>query len=126
MKEKNIDKKIMVIDDDSGTLHMLESILTKNGFSVTTLNFPKNALKIIKTDTPDLILLDILMPYKDGYTLCEEIKTTFSNKIPVITFTSNSYEKSYIEDAYKDFGADDFIIKPFKTVNLLKKIKNLL
>ena len=104
---------------------MVEAILTSNGYQVISLSFPKNVLKTIKQEEPHLVLLDIIMPYKDGYMVCNEIKESFGSKMPVILFTSQPYEKDFIKDAHKDFGADDYITKPFKTEELLAKIVQL-
>lgn len=118
-------KKILVIDDDHGSLLLVESLLKANGYEVLTLDFPKDTMKLIKRERPDLVLLDILMPYKDGYKVCEEIKTVYGKKIPVIVFTAKPYEKDLIPEAHKDFGADDYVLKPFDSKTLLEKIKKL-
>jgi len=119
-------KKILVIDDDPGALKLVESILTAKGYQVITLNYPKHVINIIKKENPDLVILDIIMPYKDGYKVCEEIKGLFSNRIPVMVCTSQPYEKEFIKDAHKDFGADDYLIKPFESKILLEKIDKLI
>ena len=119
-------KKILVIDDDPGTLHLIESILKAEGYAVLTLSSPKDCIKLIKNERPDLVMLDILMPHKDGYQVCAEVKTLFNNKIPVVVFTDKPYEKELIAEAYKNFGADDFIHKPFETKEVLSKIKKLI
>ncbi len=118
-------KKILLIDDDTNALQTAEAILKSAGYNVLTLNFPKFALKIIKDERPDLVISDIIMPYTDGYALCDEIKKVFINKIPVLLCTAKSYEQDLIETSYKDFGADDFIIKPYKKEELLEKVKAL-
>ncbi|MDP2939133.1 MAG: response regulator transcription factor [Candidatus Omnitrophota bacterium] len=118
-------KKILVVDDDVSSLKLTESVLKSAGYDVLTLDYPKYVLKVIKEEKPALVVLDIIMPYKDGYALCEEIKKIFCNKIPVLLCTAKSYEQDLIEKAYKDFGADDFIIKPFEAEDLLQKIKAL-
>jgi len=118
-------KKILLIDDDVNSLQLAEQILKSAGYEILTLNFPKFALKTIKDEKPDLVVLDIIMPYKDGYALCEEIKKIFCNKIPVLLWTAQSYEQELIETAWKDFGADGFLIKPFKKEELLEKVKSL-
>lgn len=116
-------KKILVVDDNRETTRLVEGLLTSNGYEVISLNFPKSVLKVIKQENPSLVLLDIIMPYKDGYKVCEEIKTAFGEKVPVILFTSQPYEKDFIQQAFKDFGADDYLIKPFNPEELLEKIK---
>ncbi len=119
-------KKILVIDDDINSLQLFESILKSAGYVCLTLNFPKFALKVIKDERPDLVVTDIIMPYKDGYALCEEIKKIFLNKIPVLLCTAKSYEQDLIATACSDFGAEDYVIKPCKKEELLEKVKAIL
>ncbi|MFC1704238.1 PleD family two-component system response regulator [Candidatus Omnitrophota bacterium] len=116
-------QKILIVDDDAEALRSAESILKTAGFEVVALNHPKFILKIVKNEKPDIILSDIIMPHQDGYALCKEIKELYNNAIPVLLCTNKTYEEDLIETAYKDFGADDFIIKPFKEDELLEKVK---
>ena len=106
--------KNLVVDDDMNATRLAESILKAEGHQVIILNYPKPIFKVVKTEQPDLIICDIIMPRLDGYALCKEIKELYRGKIPVILCTAKSYEKDLIENAHKDFGADDFIFKPFK------------
>lgn len=119
-------KKILVIDDDPGTLKLLESVLQSMNYTCVTIKNPKDALKTIQNIMPDMVLLDIIMPEIDGYSLCKEIKSLYGNKIPIIIFTAQSYEKDLIQEAYKDFGADDYLTKPFDTQQFIQKIKKVL
>lgn len=119
-------KRILVIDDDPGTLKLLDSVLKSMDFICTTLKNPSEALKNIQNDMPDLVLLDIIMPEIDGYKLCKDIKALYKDKIPVIVFTAQPEEKDLIEGAYKEFGADDFLTKPFDTQQFIQKIRNFI
>lgn len=119
-------KKVLLVDDDVDSLKLGESILKSEGYEVLTLNYPKFALKTIKEERPDVVVLDIIMPFTDGYALCEEIKKVFLNKVPVVLCTAKSYEQDFIENACKDFGAEAFLIKPFKKEELLKTIKSII
>ena len=83
-------------------------------------------MKVVRKESPDLVLLDIIMPDVDGYQLCKEIKESYGSHIPVILFTAQPYEKEFIKDSYQDFGADDYIVKPFEAKDLLDKIENIL
>ncbi len=118
-------KKVWVVDDDIGMLRLVESVLTSNGYQVTTFNLPKIVLKSMKNDLPELVILDIIMPHMDGYKLCSEIKDMYKNKVKVMLFTAQSYEKELIKEAHKDFGADDYVTKPFDTKMLLQKVEKL-
>lgn len=119
-------KKIWVVDDDIGMLRLVESVLTASGYEVATYNTPKNLLKPLKNEMPELVILDIIMPHIDGYKMCSEIKKLYNNKIKVLLFTAQSYEKDLIKDAHKDFGADDFVTKPFDTKIFLQKVEKLI
>ncbi|MFH1655046.1 MAG: response regulator [Candidatus Omnitrophota bacterium] len=118
--------KILVVDDDRDATRAAEVILKKGGFEVVILNYPKDVFKVVKTEKPDLIISDIIMPRWDGYALCKEIKELYRNKIPVILCTAKSYEQELIEKAHKEFGADDFIFKPFKEDVLVQKVEAVL
>lgn len=119
-------KKVLVVDDDPGTLKLLQSVLASLDYICIAIKDPTQALKTIQNEMPDLVLLDVIMPQLDGYSLCKEIKSLYKNKIPVIIFTAQSYEKDLIEEAYKQFDADDYLTKPFDTQQFIQKIKNSL
>jgi DNA-binding response OmpR family regulator len=118
--------KILVVDDDMDATRLADAILKAEGHQVLILNYPKDVFKVIKSEHPDLIICDIIMPRIDGYALCKEIKELYHNKIPVILCTAKSYEKDLIEKAHRDFGADDFLFKPFQKDALLEKAKAVL
>ena len=105
---------------------MVETLLKASGYEVIILNYPKNVIKTCKMENPDLVLLDVIMPYQDGYKVCEEIKQAFGSKIPVILYTCQPYERDLIAEAFKDFGADDYMRKPFEREELLEKIEKLI
>ena len=118
--------KIIVVDDDTEALKQACDILKSAGYDVVSLNYPKPIIKLIKTESADLVISDIIMQGLDGYSLCKEIKEIYQNKILVILCTAKPYEKDLIEKAHKEFGADDFIFKPFKPEELLEKVKGVL
>ena len=119
-------KKILVVDDDLGIRTLLEKRLNAAGYQVLTATNGIEGVKMARKEDPDLILLDVLMPLQDGYKACEEIKKVYRQDIPIIIFTGQPYEKELIDEAYKEFGADDYVLKPLKMEELLKKIKKLI
>ncbi len=119
-------EKILVVDDDTNSIQVAESTLKGAGYEVVTMQDPKFVFKAIKMENPDLIISDIIMPHRDGYALCKEVKELYGDRIPVLLCTSKSYEEDLIETAYKEFGAEDYIIKPFNTDELLEKVEALL
>lgn len=122
---KKISKKILVVDDNPDALHTAEEILKKAKYEVITLSTPRFALKVLKEERPDVVVLDIIMPHMDGYALCQEIRKLYGDKIPVLLCTAQSYEQDLVQSAYKDFGANDYILKPIKPEEFLQKIKTL-
>ena len=118
-------KKILVIDDDPHLTMMVTSRLRANGYDVVTAADGEEGVGKVKKEFPDLVLLDILMPKMDGYGVLSELKSEPRTKnIPVIMFTAKA-QGGDITDAV-DGGAVDYIIKPFKPEDLLKKIRNAL
>ena len=114
-------KKILVVDDDPDILTVLKLRLKKAGYEVMVAANGEEALDLIKKETPELVLLDLLLPGIQGEEVCKQIKQDDKlKKIPVILFTASV---SDIESRVKKIGADDFIEKPFEAENLLAKIK---
>lgn len=123
---KRTAKKILVVDDNPDALKNAEEILKKARYDVVTLNNPKFIFKVIKGEWPDAIVLDIIMRPVDGYSVCAEIKKAYADKIPVLLCTAQSYEQDFIQRAHKEFGADDYTLKPLNPEEFLAKIKALL
>jgi len=124
--QKQASKKILIVDDDPLAIRTAEAILKKVHYEVLTLNNPKFIFKVIKSEHPDLVILDIIMRPVDGYAVCEEIKKAYGDKIPVLLCTAQSYEQDFIQNSYKEFGADDYILKPVKSEEFLPKVKALI
>jgi len=120
--ERNVlDKKstILVVDDDERTQHMLNSMLRLEGYRVAVASNGSEALEQFEHETPDLILLDIMMPEINGYDLCQRIRQ-FS-QVPIIMLTAKESEEDMIEGL--DVGADDYVTKPFLARELLARIR---
>jgi signal transduction histidine kinase len=124
MNEQTIPTKkwlILAIDDDSKILQLLENLLPEKGFNIITENNGKKALKSVLSNKPDLILLDVLMPGMDGYTVCKKLKIHPDLKdLPIIFLTS----KTQTEDIVKGFesGGVDYVTKPFNISELLARV----
>ncbi len=112
--------KILCVDDDPEFLRILGRMLEEKGYEVYLAESGKKALEILKNVSPDLILLDIMMPELDGWETLKEIRST-GNKAPVIMITI----MYAIEDREKSFehGADAHVPKPIKKVQLFKTIE---
>ncbi len=118
-------KKILIIDDEPDVIKIVDFRLKSAGYKVNMASDGREGIESIKKERPDLILLDIRMPVMDGYEVCRRIKSDeeFSG-IPVIFLTASS--GATIKDKVSEYMADDYIIKPFDSENLLKKVKNLI
>jgi len=113
---------ILVVDDQPNNLKVISSVLGES-YSLSFANNGVNALKILDGLTPDLVLLDVMMPEMDGYEVCQHIKSNEKTKdIPVIFLTA----KTDIEDIIKAFnaGAVDYITKPFNIMELKVRVSN--
>ncbi|NRD77364.1 response regulator transcription factor [Bacillus sp. BRMEA1] len=113
---------ILIVDDDINILNLVDIHLTEQGYNVFQAKDGMEALEILKKVACDLAIVDVMMPFMDGYTLTMEIRTQYD--IPVILLTA----KSEIEDKEQGFqaGTDDYLVKPFEPKELIFRIKALL
>ncbi|MBN2687376.1 MAG: PAS domain S-box protein, partial [Deltaproteobacteria bacterium] len=119
-------KKILIVDDNSTNLYMLEALLKGYGFSVTSAENGKDALDKARLDPPDLVVTDILMPLMDGYTLCREWKSDDALKhIPLVFYTA-TYTESKDEEFALSLGADRFVLKPQEPDALIAILQKVL
>ena len=116
-------KKILLVEDDPNFGAILKDYLVLNDFDVVLAKNGMEGFEKFKKDTFDLCILDVMMPYKDGYTLAKEIREN-NKEVPLIFLTA----KSMKEDVLKGYkvGADDYLNKPFDSEVLLMKIKAIM
>jgi CheY-like chemotaxis protein len=120
-------KKILIVDDEPDLLDFAAIRVKTFGYDVITAVDGENALTILKKTAPDLILLDVMMPGRDGYEICNEIKSDPKlAKIPIVLFTAKPQQKERLKSNYEFIAADDFILKPYKAEDLLAKIKKFI
>jgi DNA-binding response OmpR family regulator len=117
--------KILVVDDDPYILMSLEFLLKKSGFVVTIARNGTETLDLLEKSTPNVVLLDIMMPDVDGYAICKHIKASKKLKNCKVVFLSAKSKESDIQRGY-DLGAELYITKPFSNKDLVKKIQGLL
>ena len=115
-------KRILIIEDDEKLRCELETFLNKNGFVATSLNKFDNAVEDILNEKADLLLLDINLPYTDGEFICKEIRKT--SNVPIIMVTSRDSEMDELLSL--NYGADQYVTKPYNIQILLAKIVGLL
>ena len=116
-------KNILLVEDDPNFGIVLRDYLNLNGFQVTLAKNGMEGFDRYKKGDYDLCILDVMMPYKDGYTLAKEIRED-NTSVPIIFLTAKSMKEDVLQ-GYK-VGADDFLNKPFDSEVLLAKIKTLL
>jgi len=113
-------KKILVIDDDPDVRSVMNHLMKKQGYEVSTASSRDEALSALRQFHPSVILLDVLLSGSDGRELCKEIKSSDQWKnITVIMFSAHPGAADNIES----YGADDFISKPLNTEMLLEKLE---
>ena len=118
-------KRILVVDDDENILNLEKTILEQKGFSVTTAGGGNEALKVLAQEGFDLILLDVMMPEVDGFTVCRKIKDDPRLKeIPVIFLTAKGGGEALAEGF--ESGAIMYINKPFTANKLLTIVNTML
>jgi DNA-binding response OmpR family regulator len=117
-------RHILVVEDDRPTLILLEKILVTAGYRVTGVLDGIAALKAVQAETPDLVLLDLIIPGVDGYGVCALLKRDRNFQAPVVVLSGRTKEKD-VKAAF-DAGADAFLTKPINRPVMLAKISELL
>lgn len=117
-----VGRKLLVVEDDPGVINLLHTFLTSKGAEVIVLETGRAAVQRIEEAKPDLLILDIVVPYEDGFTILEKLRRS-GNATPVILLT----DKNSIDDKVKGLvgGADDYMTKPFSTRELIARIQNV-
>lgn len=115
-------QKILIVDDDVNIAELISLYLTKECFDTKTVNDGEEALKAYEQYAPNLILLDLMLPGIDGYQVCREIRT--KSNVPIIMLSA----KGEIFDKVLglELGADDYIMKPFDSKELIARVKAVL
>ena len=118
-------EKILVVDDEEHIAELIRYNLESNGYKILSANNGIDAMKIVLEERPNLILLDLMIPGKDGYDVCKEIRSTKEvMNTPIIMLTAKSEEIDKILGL--ELGADDYITKPFSVRELLARVKAVL
>ena len=117
-----LDTKLLVVDDDANICDMLKLYFENEGYDVKTVNDGVEGVNFFKMFEPDLVLLDIMLPKKDGYQVCREIREVSSKPIIMVTAKGEIIDKVL----GLELGADDFVVKPFDMKELSSRIKAVL
>lgn len=113
---------ILVVDDEPRYQHLLRVNLEAAGYLVSTASNGEEALELVSSRQPDLVLLDVMMPHLDGFSTCERIRQ-FSS-IPIIMLTAKGEEQDRVKGL--NVGADDYVVKPFSATELIARVRAVL
>ncbi|HNV85551.1 MAG TPA: response regulator [Candidatus Omnitrophota bacterium] len=113
-------KKILLVDDDPHIVQLLKTRLAASQYEIVTASDGEEGFEKLKAESPDMVLLDILMPKMDGYGFVLRMKEeNLLSKTPVIMLTA----KDNMKDLFEMEGVSDYIVKPFQAAELLNKIE---
>ena len=117
--------KILVVDDEPNIVLSLEFLMKRAGFQVRTASDGEAALSAVAAERPDLMLLDVMMPRKNGYEVCQAVRANPDWKgIRIIMLTAKGREVE--REKGLALGADDYITKPFSTQEVVERVRELL
>ena len=115
----NIREKILVIEDEKSIAHFISTILTANGYDAMRASSGAEAMSMISSHCPDLVILDLGLPDMDGLDILRQIRSW--STLPVVVVSARSHEQDKVSAL--DLGADDYLTKPFGTDELLARVR---
>lgn len=119
------EEKILIVDDEEHIRELIKFNLDNNGYKTICADNGLDALKMVKAENPQLVLLDVMLPGMDGYDVCKEIRRDNSiSSTPVIMITAKGEEFDKVLGL--ELGADDYVTKPFSVRELLARVKAIL
>lgn len=114
--------RILAVDDDRNNLKMLAFLLREEGYEVITADNGADALRMLDTQHPDLLILDIMMPQMDGFEVCKRVRQTMDVPIVILSAKGETVDKV----TGLELGADDYLPKPFEPSELIARVKAVL
>lgn len=117
-------RKILAVDDEKHIVRLVQVNLERQGYEVVTANDGKEALKKVEEEQPDLVVLDVMMPYMDGFEVLQNLRRNASTRdIPVIMLTAKAQDA----DVFKGWqsGVDCYLTKPFNPMELVSFVKRI-
>lgn len=112
-------KSIYIADDESNIRHLVQTFLEREGYEVTAFGDGESLLRYFSTNPADLVILDVMMPGRDGFFICSDLRKI--SDVPIIMLTARDSDSDYI--AGLSLGSDDYFTKPFSPVKLVSKVK---
>jgi DNA-binding response OmpR family regulator len=117
--------KILIADDEPNILISLEYLMKREGFDVSVARNGLEALEALRRERPKLVLLDVMMPSKSGFEVCQEVRADDELKDTLILMLTAKGRETDVAKGLA-LGADDYITKPFSTKELVQKVRELL
>ena len=118
-------KKILIIEDDPGTSRLVDYSLKQEGYEVITASNGLDGLRKALSESPDLVILDVMLPGLDGFEICYRLKAEPSTvNMPILMFSAKAQEID--KDTGKRVGADDYLTKPSAPADIISHVANLL
>lgn len=115
-------KKILIVDDDTNICELLRLYIEKDGFETVIANTGTQAIKLFEQESPELVMLDIMLPELDGWQVCREIRKT--SQVPIIMLTAKG--EVFDKVLGLELGADDYVVKPFEAKEIVARIHAVL
>jgi two-component system, OmpR family, alkaline phosphatase synthesis response regulator PhoP len=118
-------QRILIADDEENIVISLEFLMKREGFEVLIARDGERALEMIRAELPDLVLLDVMMPKKSGFEVCQEVKTDPQLRtVKILMLTAKGRETEIAKGLA--LGADSYVTKPFSTKDLVERIRGML
>src|SRR6476620_125278 len=118
-------KRILIVEDDPDIAHLVARYLTKAGFVTEHIASGREAMQVMTARTPDLLVLDLMLPHVDGLEICRRVRADASTAaLPIIMLTARAEESERIVGL--ELGADDYLPKPFSPNELVARVRALL
>ena len=118
-------KKVLIVDDEPNIVLSVEFLMQRDGLDVVTANDGQEALEVLASSRPDLMILDVMMPRKNGFEVCAEVRADPELAgMPILMLTAKGREAEMKKGI--SLGADAYITKPFSTHDLVAKVHELL
>jgi DNA-binding response OmpR family regulator len=118
-------KKILIVDDEQNIVISLEFLMKREGYQVSIANDGEEAVARIRAEQPDLVLLDVMMPKKSGFEVCQDIKSDPALKaVRILMLTAKGRDTEVAKGLA--MGADAYMTKPFSTKELVEKVRSML
>ncbi|MDD6736268.1 MAG: response regulator transcription factor [Clostridiales bacterium] len=117
-----MNSKVLIVDNEKNIVELVRLYLEKEGFTALCAYDGKEALEVFKENSPDIVILDIMLPEIDGWEVCKEIRKSSDTPIIMLTAKSDTFDKVL----GLELGADDYVTKPFEAKELLARVKAVL